>query len=184
MRALVLCLSAVVVLAMPGSLVAVGEPVLVGTITAGGQITLEEPDGDPVTSVAPGTYDFEVRDEATFHNFRLLGGGVDRETDVGSVETVRWEDVELLPDQTYTYFCRPHTYISGSFTTGSASPPPPSPPPGPPPPGPPPPPSPPPLPPPPPPGPPPPASPSPPTAPNPPPPAPPAHHHHALAVAG
>lgn len=168
MRAAVLCLSAAVVLAVPSSVRADGEPLLVGTITAGGQISLEEPDGDPVTSVAPGTYDFEVHDQATIHNFRLTGSGVDRETDVSSVETVTWEDVELAADQTYTYACRPHPLISGSFTTGAASPPPP--PPGPPPPGPPPPP----LPPPPPPGPPPPG----------PPPPPPAHHHHALVVTG
>ncbi|HET6643138.1 MAG TPA: hypothetical protein VFG93_07670 [Gaiellaceae bacterium] len=126
-------------LALPGAVHAVGEPVLVGTVGPDYTITLEA-GGAPVTTLAPGTYDIVVHDLSTAHNFRLTGPGVDKATEVLTIGDTTWEDVVLAGGSTYTYVCDPHAYfMSGSFTTSGAPPPPQPPPPGPPPPGPPPP---------------------------------------------
>lgn len=136
MRAFVLCLLGIV-LTLPSAVHAVGEPKLVGTVRDDFTITLKHPNGDPVISVPPGTYDFEIRDETGSHNFHLTGPpGIDLKTEVGDITTVVWEDVVLQPSSTYTYVCDPHfNSMNGSFTT--LAPPQPPPPPGPPPPGPP-----------------------------------------------
>jgi hypothetical protein len=171
-RAVLLCLVGIV-LTLPSAVHAVGEPLLIGTVRANATIDLTHPNGDPVTSVAPGTYDFEIRDQTDSHNFHLTGpGGVDEKTDVDFVGTVTWQDIVLQPDATYGYVCDPHSFaMSGSFTTGAAPPPGP-PPPGPPPPGPPPP------------GPPPQPGPPPPPPPAAPPAPPPPAHAHPLQVSG
>jgi plastocyanin len=168
-RVLFLWLAALV-LALPGAVRAVGEPQLVGTVGPGETIELEDSAGNPVTSLAPGTYDVLVHDLSSSHNFHLNGPGVDAATTVGGTGDTTWDDVVFQAGSTYTYKCDPHAAtMIGSFTTGSAAPPPP--PPGPPPPGPPPP------------GPPPPPPPPPPAPPPaPPPPSPP--HVHPLAVVG
>jgi hypothetical protein len=159
-RIAVLCLLGVVFF-LPSSGRAVGEPVLIGTVRENYTIDLRHPNGDLVTTVAPGTYDFEIHDESLNHNFHLTGPGVDKNTEVAEAVTVTWEDVVLGAGSTYSYVCDPHSSdMNGSFTTSGGTPPPP-PPPGPPPPGPPPPP----------PGPPPPGPPPPPPA------SPPAHTH-------
>ena len=104
-------------------------------------ITLTDANGAPVTSVSPGTYDFEIHDETVSHNFHLTGPGVDRRTEVADEGITTWEDLVLQPGATYHFVCDPHAdYMNGSFTTSPASPPPPPPPSPPPPPGPPPPP--------------------------------------------
>jgi hypothetical protein len=139
-------------LALPGAVDAVGEPVLVGTVGPEPTIKLEDSNGNPVTSLPAGTYDVLVHDLSTAHNFHLTGPGVDKATEVLTIGDTTWDDVVLVAGSTYSYVCDPHAYfMSGSFTTTGSSPPQP-PPPGPPPPGPPPPGPPPPGPPPPPPG--------------------------------
>jgi hypothetical protein len=155
MRILLLCLTAAL-LAVPGAVHAVGEPLLVGTVSNPQTISFTDQSGTPVTQLEPGTYDIEIRDNSTIHNFRLRGPGVDNETEVPFEGTTVWQDVVLQASSSYDYFCEPHESImKGGFTTspGQQPPPPPPgpPPPGPPPPGPPPPPAPPPSPPPPPP---------------------------------
>ena len=135
MRIAVLCLLGVVFF-LPSSGRAVGEPVLIGTVRENYTIDLRHSNGDLVTTVAPGTYDFEIRDETLNHNFHLSGAGVDRNTEVAEAVTVTWEDVVLAAGTTYSYVCDPHSSdMYGSFTTSGGIPPPP-PPPGPPPPGP------------------------------------------------
>ncbi len=137
--AVVLCLVGTV-LTLPGAVHAVGEPLLVGTVGPGYSIELEDSAGNPVTSLAPGTYDIVVHDFSTIHNFHLSGPGVNQATTVGYTGDTTWEDVVFQPSSTYRFVCDPHmTTMNGSFTTG-APPPPPPPPPGPPPPAPPPPP--------------------------------------------
>jgi hypothetical protein len=164
-RIAVLCLLGVVFF-LPSSGRAVGEPVLIGTVRENYTIDLRHSNGDLVTTVAPGTYDFEIRDETLNHNFHLSGAGVDRNTEVAEAVTVTWEDVVLAAGSTYSYVCDPHSSdMYGSFTTSGGIPPPP-PPPGPPPPGPPPPPS----------------GPPPPAPPPPPPTSPPPAHTHPLQV--
>ena len=125
-------------LALPGGVHAVGEPVLVGTVGPDNTIKLEDSGGNPVTTLPAGTYDVVVHDLSTAHNFHLSGPGVDKATEVLTIGDTTWEDVVLASASTYSYVCDPHAYfMSGSFTTTGGAPPPP--PPGPPPPGPPPP---------------------------------------------
>jgi hypothetical protein len=133
-RAFVLCLLGIV-LTLPGAVHAVGEPRLIGTVRDDFTIDLKHPNGNPVVSVPPGTYDFEIHDESTFHNFHLTGPpGIDLKTEVGDVTTVVWEDVVLQPSSTFAFVCDPHeSSMKGSFTTTAGQQPPP-PPPGPPPP--------------------------------------------------
>jgi hypothetical protein len=149
-------LAAVLVLAPVAEPAADAER-LIGTVGPDSVITLAHQDGSPVTTLAPGAYDVEVRDQSPFHNFHLTGPGVDRSTAVELEETVTWSLAFVAGS--FHFQCDPHSpYMYGDFTVGAAPPPPPPgpPPPGPPPPGPPPPPG---SPPPPPPLPPPPASP-------------------------
>jgi hypothetical protein len=126
-------------LALPGGVHAVGEPVLVGTVGPGYTIKLEDSGGNPVTTLPAGTYDVVVHDLSPEHNFHLSGPGVEKATEVLTTGDTTWEDVVLAAGVTYNYVCDPHAYsMNGSFTT-TAGPPPQPPPPGPPPPGPPPP---------------------------------------------
>ncbi len=121
---------AVLVLVLPGAGHAVGEPRLIGTVRADATIDLKNASGDAVTSLPPGTYDFEIHDEATVHNFHLTGPGVDEKTGVSSSGTTTWEDVVVQPSSAYTYVCDPHSaFMNGSFTTTGVPPPPPPPPP-------------------------------------------------------
>jgi ribosomal protein L34 len=131
MKALVLGL-ACVLLALPGAGQAVGEPLLIGTVSdsvGSSTISLTTQSGDPVTQLAPGTYDVEVHDNSTSHNFHLSGPGVDQLTEVSFEGTTVWEDVAFQPGRTFTYFCDPHAgFMYGSFTTTGSPPPPPPPP--------------------------------------------------------
>lgn len=129
MKALLLGAAALLIL-LPGAARGVGEPRLIGTVRDDLTITLKDVNGNPVTSVGPGTYDFEIHDETFSHNFHLTGPGVDRRTEVADVETTTWEDVVLQPASTYQFVCDPHAdFMKGSFTTPGASAPPPPPPP-------------------------------------------------------
>ena len=132
-------LAAVFVLAPAAEPAAQAEK-LIGTVGPGSIITLTRQDGSPVANLAPGTYDIEVSDLSTIHNFHLTGPGVDRATKVEVEETVTWT-LDLAAGS-FHFQCDPHyPYMYGDFTVGSEPPPPPGPPPpGPPPPGPPPPP--------------------------------------------
>jgi hypothetical protein len=144
MRAFMLLLAGIL-LALPAAGQALGEPILVATVSdaAGSStISLKSQSGDPITQLAPGTYDIEVHDNSSSHNFHLSGPGVNELTDVSFEGTLVWEDVTLQNGSTYTYVCDPHAaYMNGSFTTTGSPPPPPPPPTSPPPPPPPPPPS-------------------------------------------
>ena len=166
---------AIALLALPGAGKAVGEPVLIATVSDpldSSAITITDSNGATLSQISPGTYDVEVRDNSSVHNFRLTGTGVSRSTTIGFEGTVMWQDLSFQAGSTYSYQCDAHAdFMNGSFTTsGSGGPPPPPPPSPPPPPGPPPP------------GPPPPPPPGPPGPPPPPagpPPPPPAASHHA-----
>jgi plastocyanin len=95
-------------------------------------ITLTHENGAPVNDIPAGTYTIEVRDRSTMHNFHLTGPGVDRETAVGSIQTVTWT-VTFENEARYVFMCDPHsTTMRGSFTTGGGPSPPPPPPPPPP----------------------------------------------------
>jgi plastocyanin len=89
---------------------------LVGTVGPGFTITLTQ-EGQPVTSLAPGTYTVEIDDEASSHNFHLTGPGVDEATDVGETGKTTW--MVTLEAGDYQYVCDPHaSSMNGSFTVG------------------------------------------------------------------
>jgi hypothetical protein len=82
--------------------------------------------GARVTHLDAGTYEVQVHDNSTVHNFHLRGPGVDNSTEVEFKGTTTW--LVTLTDGTYTFVCDPHaSFMRGSFTVGSAQPPPPPP---------------------------------------------------------
>jgi len=83
--------------------------------------------GVKVTHLDAGTYEIEVHDNSTFHNFQLTGPGVSKSTEVEFKGTVTW--LVTFTDGVYKFVCVPHaSFMNGSFTVGSAQPPPPPPP--------------------------------------------------------
>ena len=74
--------------------------------------------GSPVTNLAPGTYDINVSDTATVHNFHLSGPGVDMATSVANMESTTW--TVTFSAGTYHYQCDAHpTQLQGDFSVGS-----------------------------------------------------------------
>jgi plastocyanin len=92
-------------------------------------ISLRTASGGSVDNIPAGTYEIEVRDHSTMHNFHLTGpGGVNQTTTEAFVGTVTW--TVNLQDGRYTFVCDPHpTQMRGSFNVGIPTPPPPPPPP-------------------------------------------------------
>jgi len=89
---------------------------LLGTVGPGFTITLTE-DGEPVSSLAPGTYTFEIDDLASIHDFHLTGPGVDEATAVEGTGPTTW--TLTLESGTYEFVCDPHaSTMNGSFTVG------------------------------------------------------------------
>jgi plastocyanin len=103
---------------------------LLAVVGPGQTISLATSAGVPVTRLDPGTYDIEIDDRSTFHNFHLIGpGGVNAATEVEFVG-IRTVTVTLVNGQ-YTFVCDVHPYdMVGQFVVGTASTPPPPPPPG------------------------------------------------------
>lgn len=64
-------------------------------------------------TVKAGTYRVKVEDEASIHNFRLLGPGVNRTTSIPKRAETIWT-VTLKPG-TYRFLCDPHPSMRGSF---------------------------------------------------------------------
>src|SRR3954470_19871022 len=98
------------------------NPQLVAAVNDDYTISLADSNGQPVTSLAPGTYDVHVHDNSAFHNFHLTGLGVDEGTSVSAVESPTWT-VTFAAGETYEFVCDQHpTLMKGSFTvTGATS---------------------------------------------------------------
>ena len=58
-------------------------------------------------TVKPGTYALTIKDLSAFHNFHLVGPGVDKWTDVQKQGTVHW--TLRLRKGTYRFTCDPHS---------------------------------------------------------------------------
>jgi hypothetical protein len=100
---------------------------LFGTVGPEFTITLRDAQGRPVTQLDPGDYRIIVEDRSDFHNFHLVGPGVDVATEVEGIETVTW-NVTLVEGR-YDFFCDPHRVdMRGQFTVGNPPPLPPPPP--------------------------------------------------------
>lgn len=87
---------------------------LKGTVGPGFTITLTTADGDPVETLSAGSYDLELEDLSSSHNFHLSGPGVDISTDVAETGT---QNVSLdVAAGTYEFVCDPHaSQMRGSF---------------------------------------------------------------------
>jgi hypothetical protein len=80
--------------------------------------------GVKVTHLTAGTYEVQVHDNSTVHNFHLTGPGVDRKTEIDFKGTETW--TVTFTDGLYRFVCDPHaSFMNGSFAVGSAQPPPP-----------------------------------------------------------
>src|SRR5439155_13944524 len=117
-----------------GTTAASTNPILHATVGSSSdgsafEISVRDGNGDPVTAPAAGTYDVQVDDWATIHNFHLSGPGVDMRTGVSAVEHPTWT-VTFQAGSSYHFQCDPHSgSLFGDFTTTGAPPPPPPPPP-------------------------------------------------------
>jgi hypothetical protein len=80
------------------------------------EISLLDEDGKPVTELPAGTYNIEVNDPTTVHNFHLTGGdgAVDERTSPEGKEQTVWV-VDLKPGE-YRFMCDPHPSMHGLFT--------------------------------------------------------------------
>jgi hypothetical protein len=97
---------------------------LIATVGPDFTISLAKPDGERVTSLAPGTYRISVRDLSVVHNFHLFGPGVDQLTSVEGTGEVEW--TVTFSEGRYSYQCDPHLVVMrGSFVVRTPAPPPP-----------------------------------------------------------
>lgn len=104
-----------------GSAAPATEDKLHARVGPGFTISLTDDAGAPVTKLDPGTYEIEVEDESSQHNFHLIGPGVDRATSVPGEGKETW--TVTFKAGAYRYLCDPHpTSMKGSFTVGDAAP--------------------------------------------------------------
>lgn len=93
--------------AAPGKLTATVGPSFV--------ISLKTALGAIVRSVKAGAFTITVRDRSNFHNFHLVGPGVNKSTGVAFKGTTTWK-VKFAKGKTYRFFCDPHkTSLKGFF---------------------------------------------------------------------
>ena len=88
--------------------------VLNGSVGPGFEISLTTEDGEPVESLAAGSYTLLTDDQADIHNFHLTGEGVDVDTGVSESGTDSFD--VTVTEGTYTFVCDPHAgSMNGSF---------------------------------------------------------------------
>lgn len=88
---------------------------LKGEVYASGfKIEMKNAANKKLTTVKAGTYRIKIEDEASIHNFRLKGTGVNKATSIpGKTETI-W--TVTLKKGTYTFLCDPHAaQMRGTF---------------------------------------------------------------------
>jgi plastocyanin len=86
---------------------------LLATVGPSATITLTR-GGKKVTALKAGAYTIAVRDRSSFHNFRLIGPGLNRATTVSFTGTKTWK--VTLRKGVYRFRCDPHrSDMKGSF---------------------------------------------------------------------
>ena len=84
------------------------------TVGPGFTITLTQ-NGQPASTLTPGSYTINVDDKSDIHNFHLTGPSVDKSTDVSGTGTQTW--TVTLQNGSYHFQCDPHAAtMNGSFT--------------------------------------------------------------------
>jgi plastocyanin len=77
-------------------------------------ISVDDPQGHALGTIAAGSYQLTVHDDSSIHNFHIQGAGVDDKTSVSAAETKTYT-VNLTPG-TYTFLCDVHpTSMKGTF---------------------------------------------------------------------
>ena len=85
-----------------------------GSVGPGFDISLTTQNGEAVTTLAPGTYELELEDLSSAHNFHLTGPGVDVSTGVGEEGTQNTSIT--VATGSYSFVCDPHaSQMNGSF---------------------------------------------------------------------
>jgi plastocyanin len=88
--------------------------VLNASVGPGFEISLTTEDGEPVETLAAGSYTLLTDDQADIHNFHLTGEGVDVDTGVSESGTDSFD--VTVTEGTYTFVCDPHAgSMNGSF---------------------------------------------------------------------
>ena len=89
--------------------------ILLGSVGPGFEISVTTPSGDAPETLTPGSWELQVDDKSSAHNFHLTGpGDVDVSTEVGE-EGAETFQVELQPG-TYSFVCDPHaSSMNGTF---------------------------------------------------------------------
>jgi hypothetical protein len=122
-------LAALVAIAALGALAAfalprpgqAANPILIATVDDSATITLTDADGDAVTSLPAGTYDIQVHDTTTLHNFHLSGPGVNEATTVAGTTDTVWTGISFSPGS-YHFQCDAHAYsMNGDFSVTGAT---------------------------------------------------------------
>lgn len=110
---------------VPASAPSQPRETLFGTVGPEAIITLRHADGRAVTQIDPGEYLIMVEDRSAFHNFHLLGQGVNQLTSVEATGSAQW--TVTFQNGTYTIQCDPHatTGMRETFNVGNVPPPPP-----------------------------------------------------------
>jgi hypothetical protein len=101
------CFSAVAVIVALGAPSPKAGRELHGTVGPGFTISLDDEEGQPVTSLRPGTYWLTVDDRSERHNFHIFGPGLDEASSVPFVGTVTLK-IHLRHGR-YTFQCDPHS---------------------------------------------------------------------------
>jgi plastocyanin len=88
---------------------------LVGEVGPGYTIEVSL-NGKDVKRIKAGTYRIKIEDKASFHDFHLIGKGLNKATTVAFTGERTWT-IRLRPG-TYTYQCDPHASqgMKGTFT--------------------------------------------------------------------
>jgi plastocyanin len=111
-------LAAALLAAAGGGATPAENPKLHASVGPGFAISLTNDAGARVTRLDPGTYDIEVEDEGTEHNFHLRGPGVDERTGIEETGKKLW--TVTFAAGTYSFLCDVHpTTLRGSFTVGT-----------------------------------------------------------------
>ena len=88
--------------------------VLSASVGPGFEISLTDDAGEPVESLAAGSYTVETDDQSDIHNFHLTGEGVDVATGVSETGSESFEIT--VSEGTYDFVCDPHAgTMNGSF---------------------------------------------------------------------
>ena len=89
--------------------------VLNASVGPGFEISLTTEDGEPVETLAAGSYTLLTDDQSEIHNFHLKGKGVNVKTTVPATGSKTFKIT--LAKGTYSFLCDPHpTSMKGSFT--------------------------------------------------------------------